>query len=103
MLLDNRAIWGRAFLVLLPIDATGCQCGSTVRFDRAVRSRGRFEVVDFDSARAALSRLDEHRDVKLLIADYAMPGMNRIELVQRLRERLPSLPVFVITPVMPIR
>ena len=56
-----------------------------------------FDVVEFDSGLAALARFDEHRDVQLLVTDYAMPAMNGIELIQRLRERAPQLPAIVIT------
>ena len=60
-------------------------------------SEAGFEVLDFDSGLAALAAFDEHRDVELLVTDYAMPAMNGIELIERLREHVPQLPVIVIT------
>jgi CheY-like chemotaxis protein len=60
-------------------------------------SEAGFEVVEFDSGQAAMTRFDEHRDVQLLVTDYLMPGMNGVELVQRLRERAPQLPAILIT------
>jgi DNA-binding NtrC family response regulator len=42
----------------------------------------------------ALSRLD---GVDAVVTDYAMPGMNGIELLRAIRERDPALPVILLT------
>jgi signal transduction histidine kinase/CheY-like chemotaxis protein len=60
-------------------------------------SEAGFEVIDFDNGQTAIAGFDEHRDVQLLVTDYAMPAMNGLELIQRLRERAPKLPAIVIT------
>ena len=60
-------------------------------------SEAGFDVIEFDSGQAAMTRFEEHRDVLLLVTDYLMPGMNGVELVQRVRERAPQLPAIIIT------
>ncbi len=45
----------------------------------------------------ALSRLDAGGGVDLLITDFAMPGMNGLLLIAEARQRLPGLPVLLLT------
>ena len=62
---------------------------------RALRAGG-FEVAHELAADTALARVTvEQWD--LLITDIELPGMNGLELLERVRERMPDLPVAVLT------
>jgi signal transduction histidine kinase/CheY-like chemotaxis protein len=54
-------------------------------------------VVEAASGEDALNALDANAGIDLVITDYAMPGMNGLELTDRIRERLPELPVLLAT------
>ena len=45
----------------------------------------------------ALRLLERRADIELLIVDYAMPGMNGLETIQRARQRLPGLKPLLMT------
>jgi two-component system, NtrC family, response regulator HydG len=61
-----------------------------------VLTRGGFEVThELDSA-SALRRI-EAQDWDLLITDIELPGMNGLELLERVRQLVPTLPVAVLT------
>ena len=61
-----------------------------------VLTRGGFEVThELDSA-SALLRV-EAQDWDLLITDIELPGMNGLELLERVRQLVPSLPAAVLT------
>ena len=45
----------------------------------------------------ALARLEAANRPDLLISDYAMPGMNGLDLVREARRRIPDLPVLMLT------
>ena len=61
-----------------------------------VLTRGGFEVThELDSA-SALRRI-EAQDWDLLITDIELPGMNGLELLERVRQLEPALPVAVLT------
>jgi LmbE family N-acetylglucosaminyl deacetylase/CheY-like chemotaxis protein len=61
-----------------------------------VLTRAGFEVThELDSA-SGLQRV-EAQDWDLLITDIELPGMNGLELLERVRQILPSLPVAVLT------
>jgi two-component system, NtrC family, nitrogen regulation response regulator GlnG len=63
--------------------------------EKALQQEG-MESVSFDNADAALARLQrEQPDV--LISDIRMPGTSGLELLSTLRERLPKLPVIIMT------
>ncbi len=120
MLIDSRADQGTTVTLLLPIAAEGAREAPPappaaaamadlgglkvllVDDDEAVR-RATAEMletlgckvaqaVDGDSALAALTV-----DVEIVVADFAMPGMNGAELAQRLAAARPDLPVLLIT------
>jgi CheY-like chemotaxis protein len=56
-----------------------------------------FEVLEAGSGGAALDLLDRTAQVDLLVADFAMPGMNGVEVAQQARARRPDLPVLFVT------
>lgn len=56
-----------------------------------------YSVIEAGSAGAALDLLERHRNIDLAIVDFAMPGMNGIELGRRLRQLRPALPILFIT------
>ena len=55
------------------------------------------DIVAVDSGPAALSLIERGTPLDMLIADYAMPGMNGAELICRVRDRLPRLTVILVT------
>ena len=56
-----------------------------------------YSVIEAGSAGAALDLLERDRNIDLAIVDFAMPGMNGIELARRLRQLRPVLPILFIT------
>ncbi|MCX7514395.1 hybrid sensor histidine kinase/response regulator [Frateuria hangzhouensis] len=56
-----------------------------------------FEVLEAGSGGAALDLLERTAQVDLLVADFAMPGMNGVEVAQQARTRRPGLPVLFVT------
>jgi CheY-like chemotaxis protein len=44
-----------------------------------------------------LARFYDDERIDLLLADFAMPGMNGAELIRRAREARPGLPVLLVT------
>lgn len=56
-----------------------------------------YAVIQADSGRLALQLLEEGTRVDLLLADFAMPGMNGGELARAVLSRYPKLPVVFIT------
>ncbi|HET6805900.1 MAG TPA: PAS domain-containing protein [Frateuria sp.] len=56
-----------------------------------------FEVLEAGSGGAALDLLDRTAQVDLLVADFAMPGMNGVEVAQQARVRRPDVPVLFVT------
>jgi CheY-like chemotaxis protein len=49
------------------------------------------------SAAEALSLLEQRDDIKALITDYSMPGMNGIQLAEAARAIRPGLPILLAT------
>ncbi len=56
-----------------------------------------YAVVEAGSGQAALAILAERRDIDLLLADYAMPGMSGAETVAKARRLKPGLPCMFVT------
>ena len=67
---------------------------------KAILSRLNRSVVVADNGARALEMLDDDQSgpsVGLVITDHLMPGMNGPEFVAELRERLPQVPVLVLS------
>ena len=67
---------------------------------RAVLARSGSSIITARSGEDALVLLrDEHarKNIGLLVTDHLMPGMNGPELVARVRELMPDLPVLVLS------
>ena len=56
-----------------------------------------YSVIEAGSAGAALDLLERDRNIDLAIVDFAMPGMNGIELARHLKQLRPALPILFIT------
>jgi len=68
--------------------------------DLAERALGRlgYQVEGFTDPLRAWSRLESNAaDYDLLITDLTMPGLSGLELIQRLEEAAPQLPVIILT------
>ncbi|HEX8388937.1 MAG TPA: response regulator, partial [Sphingomonas sp.] len=72
--------------------------------DAAVRSVARdmliglgATVVEADGGEAALEALRGRPDVSIVLADFAMPGMNGAELARRVAQARPGLPFLMLT------
>jgi signal transduction histidine kinase/CheY-like chemotaxis protein len=61
-----------------------------------LRERG-YVVLEVGSGGAALDLLDGEADVDLVVLDFAMPGMNGMELARQVHSRFPTLPTLFIT------
>ena len=82
--------WNRT--VLLVDDEA--ECRDTVS---AMLAANGFTPLVAESGEAALHLVDSGVDFHLLLVDFAMPGMNGVELAQKVRARRPSLPVVFFT------
>jgi len=58
--------------------------------------RENIPCVTFSAASAALSELD-HSQPSAVLSDIRMPGVSGLELLQQLKERLPKVPVIIMT------
>ena len=56
-----------------------------------------YEVTVVTSAAEALSRLEGPEPYRLVLTDHGMPGMNGLQLLSEIRNRLPDLPVLLLT------
>ncbi|HLJ63186.1 MAG TPA: ATP-binding protein, partial [Stellaceae bacterium] len=56
-----------------------------------------YRVVEAETGSIALSLLDKHADIALLLIDFAMPMMNGVEAASRARALRPDLPILYMT------
>ena len=57
-----------------------------------------YAVATAPDGESALQTVEERADeIRLVVADYAMPGMNGLQLLSRLRRRRPELPALIVT------
>ena len=56
-----------------------------------------YVVLELGSGDAALDLLDGEAHIDLAVLDYAMPGMNGMEVARQVNSRFPTLPVLFIT------
>lgn len=56
-----------------------------------------YNVIEASSGSAALGALDANPAIDLMIADFAMPGMSGIELLERARAKRPEIRALFIT------
>lgn len=54
-------------------------------------------VIDVGSGGGALDLLDQKAQIDLVILDFAMPGMNGMEVARQVRAKVPSRPVIFVT------
>jgi len=55
-------------------------------YGRLFRREGYHPILETDGA-AAEGRLNDYRDIEVVILDFRMPGMNGLEFLRRLRNR----------------
>ena len=60
-------------------------------------AREQLAVRSFSTSRDVLAALDERDEPQVLVSDIRMPGGSGIELLSRVKARLPGLPVIVMT------
>ena len=63
---------------------------------RGLKGKG-YGVVETLSAEEALEHLDKGDKIDLVLTDYAMSGMNGLELLKKVRENHGNLPVIMMT------
>ena len=56
-----------------------------------------YDVQEAESGEAALALVAEGARPDLLVTDHLMPGMTGVDLVRAVRDRLPSLPVLIVS------
>jgi DNA-binding NtrC family response regulator len=63
---------------------------------RGLRTRG-YRVVEAISGKEALDHLVRDNKIDIILTDYAMPEMNGIQLLQKIRENNKTIPVIIMT------
>lgn len=61
------------------------------------RLDGEIGIIEAADCHEALQIAQRHIDFDIVLLDVAMPGMNRLEGLMRLRERLPSTPIVMLS------
>ena len=60
-------------------------------------AREEFAVRSFTNARDVIAALDAGDEPQTMVSDIRMPGGSGIDLLAKVRERLPGLPVIIMT------
>lgn len=68
----------------------------TKSFDRVLSSKG-YDITKASSGEEGLKDIDSNEDFDVVFTDIVMPGMNGLEVAEKIRERCPWTPVVVIT------
>ena len=63
---------------------------------RGLRTKG-YRVVEAISGKQALDHLGKDETIDIVLTDYAMPEMNGIELLKKIRETNKTTPVIIMT------
>jgi signal transduction histidine kinase/CheY-like chemotaxis protein len=56
-----------------------------------------YVVLEVGSGGAALELLDRERNIDLALLDYAMPGMNGMDVARQVQSKYPTLPILFVT------
>lgn len=56
-----------------------------------------FQILTADSGTKALDKIKQYPDLKAIISDMKMPGMNGVEFIRHVRRILPDIPCFILT------
>jgi signal transduction histidine kinase len=86
-----RRHFGGAVILLVDDDEAVREITATM-----LRASG-YVVLEVGSGGAALDLLDEEPNIDLTLLDFAMPGMNGMEIARQVHSRFPTLPVLFIT------
>ncbi len=64
---------------------------------RGLKSKG-YQIQGASNGEEAMAHLnDNHKKIDIVLTDYAMPGMNGLELLRKIRKNHKSLPVIMMT------
>ena len=63
---------------------------------KSLLTNHQYQVLEAANGEAAMEKLDDHKDVKLVITDYHMPRMDGFELVSRIRQKYSKSEMIVI-------
>jgi signal transduction histidine kinase/ActR/RegA family two-component response regulator len=56
-----------------------------------------YVVLSVGSGGAALDLLDHHSKIDLVLLDFAMPGMNGVDVARQIQQKFPALPILFVT------
>ncbi len=65
--------------------------------ERETFERAGYEVKDFGLGRPALAWIERYDSLALLVLDYLLPDMTGADIVTELGDRIPGLPVVMVT------
>ena len=57
----------------------------------------KYKVITASSGKEGLLRLEENRDIMIVISDMKMPGMDGIEFIRKAKENFDSITCFILT------
>ena len=56
-----------------------------------------FNIVTNQNGEETLALFKKHPDTKLLISDYRMPKIDGIQIAEKVKEKYPKMPIFLLT------